>query len=165
MKNKKQSSRSVLIVIIAIVLVLVLVPTTVTYQARETYTEKEPVQVPLSYQVTDASYYGDLEGLFNYVTNVDVQVKNTDTEPGTFLVRCNLKTLKRGTFTDAAQVYIVPAENKLARCVIDTKFGEDVDITYTVEPGTKTVYRDVEKTKTVTRTREVKLYQKLLGLY
>lgn len=165
-KTNQYGIIGVVVVIAVVAAILFAVPVTVTYQTQETYIEKEPVQVPLSYQVVGAPrYYGGLEGLFNYVTYAEIEVKNTDTEPGTFVVNCQFKTLKRGTFQDSIRIYVVPGESKVAKCKADTKFGEDVDVSYNIEPSTKTIYRDVEKTRTVTKTREVRLYQKLFGLY
>ena len=145
---------------------LLFIPVTVTSQAQETYSVKEPVQVQLTYRVVGTpKYHGALEGLTNYVTYANIEIQNTDTEPGTYIVNCQFRTLKRGTFTDEVRAYINPGDTEVANCKADTKFGEDVDVSYNIVPGTKTIYQDVQKTRTVTKTREVRLYQKLFGLY
>ncbi len=182
-KTKQYWIIGVVVVIAVTAAILFAVPVTVTYQEEETYVDKEPytVQEPyqvqvekdLQYNVVNAYQKGGLSGL-NWMTWGYVVLENSDTEPGTFIVNCNFRTLKR-SFTDSDRVYILPGESKTATCEADTDYGEDVEFTYTVTPGTKTVtetryrevtkYRDVQKTRTVTKTREVRLYQKLFGLY
>jgi len=148
------------IITVALIVIVLSLPTTISYE--ETNIEKQPVEIPLSYTVIDAKYYGGLEGL-NYVMYEEVNIKNTDIEPGTFIINCFFKTLKRGTFTDETRVYIIPGKNQIGKCKADTNFGEDVVSTYSISPSTRTEYMDVQVTKT--KTREVRMYQKLLGLY
>jgi len=178
--------RSALIVAVLLLLVVAgasALPVTVTYQEDETYTDTEPytvqepyqvqVEQPLSYDPVRVSATDGLQG-FNWVASRHIALANTDTEPGTFTVHCTFRTLHK-TLSDSARVYILPGESKTATCTADTDYGEDIDFTYTVTPGTKLVtqtrqrdvtkYREVTNTRTVTKTREVRLYQKLLGLY
>ncbi len=161
----------VAIIILAVIAALFILPTTVTYQEQETYPVQEAYQVQvqkdLKYQVTNSHSNGGLSGL-NWVSYGKVYIENMDTVPGTFVVNCNFRTVDR-TLTDNDRVYILPGEVKVANCQADTKYGEDTRLTYDITPGKKTVtetkYRTIEKSRTVTKQREVRLYQKLLGSY
>ena len=99
-----------------------------------------PVEVTLDHQYEVGTPYGGLERL-NYVTYVDVEVTNKDTEPGTFIFNCKFKTLGRGIRTDEVRLYVVPGETETGKCKADTKFNEEVIFSYDFIPATKTVYR------------------------
>ena len=154
-KHEKPKNNTLKVFGVIILLVLVFVPTNISYQVSE----PTEVQYPISYKVKNAYQTESLSGL-NWITEGFVEIENTDTMPGTFAVSCNFKTLKR-TLTDSKKVYIVPGERKSVTCVADTGFGEDVEFTYTINPGKKTV----TEVRTVTKQKTVQLYQKVFGLY
>ena len=154
-ESKKGTSKSLKWFAVIILLVLVFVPTNISYQVSE----PTQVQYPISYKVQNAYNTASLSG-FNWVRYGFVAIENTDTVPGTFSVSCNFKTLKR-TLTDSKKVYIVPGERKTAECLADTDFGEDVEFTYAINPGTKTI----TEVRTITKQKTVRIYQKVLGLY
>ena len=109
--------------------VLFFYPVTVTYEVNETYYEQESIQKSLSYQVIGTPiYHSTVEGLSNIITVGEVEIKNTDTESGTFSVNCQFVTLKRGTLTDQISLSINAGENKVAKCRVDTNLGEDVNL-------------------------------------
>ncbi|MCK5039770.1 MAG: hypothetical protein KAR87_02270 [Candidatus Aenigmarchaeota archaeon] len=154
-KTENETSNSLKWIAVLILLFLIFVPTEISYQVSE----PTQVQYPISYKVQNAYNTGSLSG-FNWVTEGIVEIENTDTVPGTFSVSCNFKTLKR-TLTDSKKVYIVPGERKTAECLADTDFGEDVEFTYAINPGTKTI----TEVRTITKQKTVRIYQKVLGLY
>lgn len=151
----KRKSKYIVGLAILVLLALIFIPIEVTYPV----TEPTLVQKPLSYRVINAYSSGGLSGL-NWVTNGYVEIENTDSEPGTFVVNCSFRTVDR-ILTDSDRVYIIPGETKKASCQVDTKWGEDVRFTYDVMPGTKSV---IEMT-TVTKKKTVRLFQIIFGLY
>lgn len=153
--SENNNSKTVQIFAVIILLFLIFVPTNIRYQVSE----PTQVQYPISFKVINAYQTQSLSG-FNWVTKGFVIIKNTDTVPGTFAVSCNFRTLKK-TFTDSDKVYVIPGESKAANCLADTSFGEDVQFTNTINPGTKTV----TEVRTVTKEKTVRIYQKILGLY
>ncbi|MCK5698287.1 MAG: zinc ribbon domain-containing protein [Candidatus Aenigmarchaeota archaeon] len=170
-KNTSSTGVISLVVILGIITALFAIQVPASYSVQEIYTVQEPykisVQKKIDYRVVNSGSSGGLSGL-NYVTNGWVIIKNTDTEPGTFVVSCDFKTLKR-TLTGSDRVYVLPGEQKTANCQGDTKIGEDVAVSYEITPSTKTVmetrYKSVEKTRTVQKTGNVRLYQKIFGWY
>jgi len=118
-----------------------------TCSVQEPYQTQQQVQVNLQYTISDAHYSGGLSGL-NWMTTGYVSIYNADTEPGTFIVDCNFRTLER-TFTPQTRVYALPGETKTASCEADTNLGEDVEFTYIVTPGQKTITQTVTQYRTV----------------
>jgi len=92
---------------------------------------------PLRYTVIEAYSSGGLEGL-NWVTYGHVKLRNDDTEPGTFIVKCKFET-KEGILTDTVAVYIFPGEVKEVTCKADTRFGQRPFFYYSVTPPSKSV--------------------------
>ena len=154
-KHEEPKNNTLKLLGVIILLVLVFVPTNISYQVSE----PTQMQYPISYTVKDAYQTESLSGL-NWVTKGFVEIENTDNVPGTFTVSCNFRTLEK-TLTDSKKVYIVPGERKSITCIADTSFGEDVEFTYKVNPGEKTV----TEVRTVTKQKTVQLYQKIFGLY
>ena len=153
--KKEYKILSVILALVALAVIgnTVSIPHTamVTKVIQEAYTVQEPYQVAvdkdLSYRVINYYSEGGLDG-FNYVTYGKVTIENQDTTSGTFVVNCNFKTLYK-TLTDSSRIFINPGESKTATCKGDTSLGENVIFTYSITPGTKTVfetrYRDVVK--------------------
>ena len=153
--KKEYKILSVILALVALAVIgnTVSIPHTamVTKVIQEAYTVQEPYQVAvdkdLSYRVINYYSEGGLDG-FNYVTYGKVNIENQDTTSGTFVVNCNFKTLYK-TLTDSDRIFINPGDSKTATCKGDTSLGENVIFTYSITPGTKTVfetrYRDVVK--------------------
>lgn len=99
--------------------------------------EQEEQKVPLSYRVVEAKAYGKLSGL-NWITEAYVEIKNTDTIPGTFKVNFHFRTAKSDYYPSEIG-YIVPGESKKIYCTVDTAWGEDVTWNYDVKPPYKTM--------------------------
>lgn len=143
----------------------------VPYQDTETYYVSEPYQAQveknLTYSVTNssASNSWDLSrGCYAYAS---VTLLNTDTSPGTFVVRFAFPALNR-TYTDSATGYIFPGQSKTLTGLADTDCGEDWNWNYDITPGTKTVtetqYQQVERQRIVTKDREETRYKKVAVL-
>lgn len=140
----------------------------VTKVIQEPYTVQEPYQVAvdkdLSYTISGNAFQdGGFEGL-NWITYGKVPIENQDTSSGTFVVSCNFRTVYR-TLTDTARLFLNPGESKYAVCRADTDLGENVVFTYSITPGTKTVfethYRDVTKYRDKQIQEPQTLYQTL----
>jgi hypothetical protein len=78
----------------------------------------------------------------------NVTIKNTDTNPGTFIVDFSFKTLK-GTYNDRATAYINPGESKVVTGEYNTSLGEDWNWDYNVTPGTVSVPQTITQNKMV----------------
>jgi len=158
--EKKTKSFNWWLIIIPISLVLVFIigstPSTVTFQTEE----QVQVEKPLSYQVVDSKSSTSFSISKGTVAKGYVDISNTDTQPGTFVVNCVFKTLTR-SFNDNDRIYVLPGETKRANCEADISLGEDTVLDYDITPSTKTV----TETRTVTKEKQVPLYQKILGTY
>lgn len=136
----------------------------VPYQEQVAYTEKEPytanenIQVPLKYEVTSAVKDTTFKG-FDVWAYGEVTVRNVDTETGTFIVEQTITTLNSLPSTKRSSHYIMPGESKNFREEYDIKSGEDYNIKYTVEAGTKTVIQQVTKYRTITKYRTETKYK------
>lgn len=135
----------------------------VPYEAMEYYTEREPYQaieeydVDLKYSVIEAYHRGSISQITNYRVKGIVSVKNVDSETGLFTVKMTFTTLNRDKKTLSSSKYIMPGETVEFNQYYDINLGEDVNFVYQVIPDQKTLtrivtkYRDVEKTRTVTK--------------
>jgi len=162
----KKEHKTILAVILALAAFFaigntVTIPSTamITKVIQEAYTVQEPYQVAvdkdLSYRVTNYYSEGGFDG-FNYVTYGKVNIENQDTTSGTFVVNCNFKTLYK-TLTDSDRIFINPGESKTATCKGDTSLGENVIFSYSITPGTKTVFET--RYKDVTKYRDKKVQE------
>ena len=161
----------VLVSIISIVIFIVPIPgtaievssITVPYETQEEYTVQEPYtiyenyDVDLIYEVISANQGSTIDGL-NYLTTLDIVVKNMDTETGTrFNIYATFETLNDGITQKVAYDYILSGTTKTFNFIYDSSWGEAVDSRYHVSSGQKTLtkavtkYRDVIKTRTVTK--------------
>ena len=116
----------------------------VPYQATEEY------KVPLKYEVVSAAKGTTLHGLDVWATS-DVEVRNVDTETGTFAVAQTFRTLNRASQTLQSSQYVMPAEMKKFHQEFDINLGEDFNVDYTVTPSEKTLTRTVTKYRTEQR--------------
>lgn len=115
------------------------------------YTVIEEYEVPLKYEVTDKGYEGHFKS-FNYYTKGWVTVRNLDTDTGAFSVSMTFETLDDGEREfEIGERYIMPGETVTFEQLYDTGFTEDVNVRYSVNPGTKTKTRTVTKYKTEER--------------
>ena len=136
----------------------------VSYQEQEAYQEDEPYQaieeyqVPLKYEVISATKGTTLHGLDVWATS-DVEVRNVDSETGTFTVSQTFRTLNRAPKTMQSSQYIIPAEIKTFHEEFDIDLGEDFNVDYTVTPSEKTLTRTVTKYRTITKYRPVTKYR------
>lgn len=165
MKNETKLLLSVGLVLIAFIAIGSTVPLPhtgmVTKVIQEPYTVSEPYQVAvdkdLSYRVTSAYKEGGLSG-FNYITYGKVTIENQDTSSGTFVANCNFRTLQT-TLRDSSRIFINPGESKTTICEADTSLGEDVEFTYSITPGTKTVFETHYKDVTHYRDKTIEELQ------
>ncbi len=127
----------------------------VPYQDIEYYTETVPYQedINLNYNHQQVSGEG-CSDFGNYKECYYVKIDNLDNAGGTFTLNCNFKTVDRN-LQDSQTQFVQSGESKTFRCVADVNLGEDVRMTYSVTPGTKTVtkYKDVQRTRSVTKYR------------
>ncbi len=127
----------------------------VPYEEQETYYETVPYEkeVPLKYNSV-STYIYNCGSIFDYYACEDVGITNTDTVGGTFKVNCKFRTLS-DEFYDSGEVFVNSGERGDVTCAIDLGITEDVEMTFTVTPSTKeeTDYKDVQRTKTITKYR------------
>jgi len=146
-KDEGKKSISETDVIIRTIIVLLVIFIIAGFAIKVPYTIQEPYseKVPLLYKVENANTHS-CGSIFNYMLCLSVSVENIDSEGGTFYVNCNFKGLHR-TLTGSDSSYIGPGQTKTLTCKSDTNWGEDIDTTYRITPGTKTVtgYRTVRK--------------------
>ncbi len=133
------------------------------YEEVETYIDQEPyqeVEYYNDYLDLDSTYAVNQEKieLFGrgYYQQAQIGIKNLDTGGGWVTVTVNWETLNRKE-TDKIRHYINPDETIEFISEFDVDSGEDNKFTYTYvsDPIQKqrlvTKYRDVEKTRTVTK--------------
>lgn len=138
----------------------------VPYDVTEDYIEKEPyqgfedVQVDLKYEHNGYHRESYSDFLNTGVRDKGiVNIKNVDSETGYFTVKMYFTTLEDGTKAEQTSGYAQPSETKEFSAYYDIDSGEDVEWRYEVIPGKKIVtkpvtkYRDVTKTRTVTKYR------------
>tara|TARA_Y100000310_G_C20586634_1_gene765759 strand:- start:539 stop:1153 length:615 start_codon:yes stop_codon:yes gene_type:complete len=135
----------------------------VPYEVTETYSDQEPYQgfkdsiVDLKY-----SHFGEGRASYSELFNVRykgiVTVKNVDSETGYFTVEMKFKTLD-GIVMKSTGGYVQSGESREFNIYYDIDVGEDVDFSYNVNPGTKTITSPVTKYRTVTKTRTVTKYK------
>ena len=124
----------------------------VPYEEQEPYQAIEEYQVPLKYEVISATKGTTLHGLDVWAKD-DVEVRNVDTETGTFSVAQTFKTLNRAPQTLQTSQYIMPGEIKNFHEEFDISLGEDFNVDYSVNPSEKTLTRTVTKYRTITKYR------------
>ncbi|MDD5615449.1 MAG: hypothetical protein PHH85_04540 [Candidatus Methanoperedens sp.] len=136
----------------------------VPYQEQVAYTEQEPYnayedeQVLLKYEVTNALKSTTLKG-FDVWAYGEVTVRNLDSETGSFTVKQTITTLNNPSSTQQSSQFIMPSESKIFRQEYDIDMGDDFNINYIVEPGTKTITKQVTKYRTVTKYRSETKYR------
>jgi|SRR3989344_6338580 len=83
----------------------------------------------------------------NYVKRVDMKVQNADTESGTFVVKFNFRTLKKGVESVPIAVSIPPGQTITFSTNYDVDIGDDVEVTYDIQVPKKSVTLYREETK------------------
>mgnify|MGYP006267206623 CR=1 FL=1 len=148
----------VAIVVLAIAaLVLFLVPVSVPYQAYEP-TEHQ-VEKDIEYAVTKESAREWVKLSGGLVAQAFVTIENRDTEPATFIVDFTFETEYR-RLEDSKSVYILPGESDWVMGEADIDVGEDWQWSKSITSMvTETTY------EWVTKHKNIRLYQKLFGLY
>ncbi len=130
----------------------------VPYQETEEYMETVPYQerIPFQFNAVDNTPFPCAD-FGNYKECYYVTVTNLDSIGGVFEVNCDFQTLNR-RLSDSDSSYIKPGESFKFTCEADVDFGEDIKGSYFVSPPIKeeTRYKDVQRTKTVTKYREEK---------
>lgn len=121
--------------VVGIVLVLLAVMFGGCTENNAFSSEETSSTVPLSYTVINDDAYGKLSGI-NWITEAYVEIKNTDTEPGTFRVNFHFRTVEQD-YHPSEVGYIVPGESKKIYCTVDTEFGEDIAWNYDIIPPYK----------------------------
>jgi len=125
----------------------------VPYDSKEEYQGFEDVDVNLKYETMSASSRESYSELFNVRYKGMVNLKNVDDETGHFNVKMTFETLDDGIFKDSIGGYIQPGESKEFEIYYDIDAGEDVDWSYVITPGTKTITKPVTKHRIVTKYR------------
>lgn len=128
------------------------------YTEQEPYTALEDQQVTLKYEVTKA-ISGTTDKGFDIWAYGEVTVKNVDSETGSFTVEQTFTTLNKLPNTMRTTNYIMSGESKIFREEYDIKLGEDFNMKYVVQPGTKTVTKQVTKYRAVTKYRTETKYK------
>ena len=132
----------------------------VPYEEQEAYIESEPYQaveeyqVDMKYEVVGSSKSTTLNGLDVRAKGV-VEIRNVDSETGTFSVKQTFKTLNGGTKTLSSYGYIMPGETKEFVELYDVSLGEDFNVNYVITPPKKTLTRTVTKYRDVTKYRTI----------
>lgn len=114
----------------------------VPYQVTEEY------DVPLKYEVADASKTTTFKGVLDVWAVGIVKIRNVDSETASFTVTQMFKTLEDEETSSKSTQYIMPGETKEFREEYDITSGEDFTVQYQVIPGTK------KETRTVTKYRQ-----------
>ncbi len=156
-----------------------------TYEATESYTEKEPYTatetyyvkepytsyMPLSYMVLDHTYWNFIHREFYTRVNINfswlsacdvsVIIKNTDDVGGNFWITFYVKTSTGSYEYTTDSVFLKSGESHE---FIRTFEGDYDSSTYEVHQSTKEVmeYRDVPKERTVTKYHDVIKERKVL---
>ncbi len=133
------------------------------YLKTEYYTETVPYEddVPLEYQDSAGDVWGLGCGtLTNYMECYWIDIINLDTIGGTFTVDCDFETLYRNLYDTRSQ-YVKPGDTERFECKVDIDWGEDVKLTWSVNPPTKSVtkYEEVQRERQVTAYRPVTMYK------
>jgi len=137
--------------------VLFLVPVSVPYEVYE----PRPIQVPkdLAYSVTKEDDRWRFDVLRGLVVQAFVTIENQDIEPGTFIVKFTFETQYR-YLEDIESVDIQPGERGQVMGEVDLDLGENWKWSRSITPMvTETTY------EWVTKHKDVRLYEKLFGLY
>jgi hypothetical protein len=136
----------------------------VPYEEQEAYIDQEPYQATeeyqenLKYEVVRHKPDTTLHGFDVWATG-DIDVRNVDSETGTFTVEQSFRTLA-GTRSYSSSQYIMPGETKNFHQEHDIDRDDKFELSYSVIPGQKTLtrqvtrFRDVTKYRTVTKTRQ-----------
>lgn len=130
----------------------------VAYNEEEPYTAYENIQVSLKYEVTSAIKDTTFKG-FDVWAYGEITVRNIDTETGTFTVEQTITTLNKPQSTKKSSQYIMSGESKIFRAEYDIDAGDDFNINYIVEPGTKTITQQVTKYRTVIKYKTETKYR------
>ena len=137
----------------------------VPYQDTESYIEQEPYQateeykVDLKYEVVNNYKETFYEGFLDVWARSIVEVRNVDSETGSFIVKQTFKTLEDGSNDFTSSQYIMPGETKTFTEKYDISAGEDFDVSYVITPSQKTLTRTVTKWRDVTKYRTVTKYK------
>jgi hypothetical protein len=146
------------IVVLAIAaLVLFLVPVSVPYQVYEP-TEHQ-VEKDAVYAVTKESARERVDILGGLVAQAFVTIENRDTQPATFIVDFTFETEYR-RLEDSQSVFILPGKSDWVMGEVDIDVGEDWDWSKSITSMVTEIGYEW-----VTRHKNVRLYQKLFGLY
>ena len=130
----------------------------VPYEEIEYYTETVPYEeeIPLEYksEKRDGWWGYQCGSLVNYKKCYQLEVMNIDAIGGEFIVNCNFETLYKN-LGDNQKLYIKPGDTQTFKLEADVDIGEDTITRCNVEPPTKTKtrYKDVQRTRTVTKYR------------
>ena len=133
----------------------------VPYQDTESYIEQEPYQatveykVNLKYEVVNNYKETFYEGFLDVWARGIVEVRNVDSETGSFTVKQTFKTLEDGSNDFTSSQYIMPGETKIFTKEYDISAGEDFDVSYVITPPQKTLTRTVTKWRDVTKKKFV----------
>ena len=129
----------------------------VPYEELETYTETVPyeAEIELKYNWDNSVEY-NCGSIFDYYGCMDIGIENIDTVGGIFSVKCKIRTLNDELY-DTKETYIKPGDTEKITCGVDISAGDDFEVTYTITPPTKTEtkYKEVERTRTITKYRTV----------
>lgn len=148
MEKPKQGMKKLAIglaiaVVILIVLFIPMVPVVVTY------TETEPYERPITYEVVEATLTGSWDIPRGVYHILEVVIKNTDKYGGTFEVTLDLYDVE-GLYGREKVTHYVPAgATKSFKAEFDTYFHQDVRGEYSVSAPTVIDHRLVERRKTV----------------
>ena len=137
--------------------VLFLVPVSVPYEVYE----PRPIQVPkdLAYSVIKEDDRWRIDVLRGLVVQAFVTIENQDIETGTFIVKFTFETQYR-YLEDIESVDIQPGERGQVMGEVDLDLGENWKWSRSITPMvTETTY------EWVTKHKDVRLYEKLFGLY
>jgi len=146
-----------LLILAIAALVLFLVPVSVPYQAYEPI--EHQVEKDIEYAVTKESARERVDILGGVVAQAFVTIENRDTEPATFIVDFTFETEYR-RLEDSESVDLEPGESDWVMGEVDIDVGEDWEWSWSITSMvTETTY------EWVTRHKNVRLYQKLFGLY
>jgi len=137
--------------------VLFLVPVSVPYEVYE----PRPIQVPkdLAYSVIKEDDRWRFDVLRGLVVQAFVTIENQDIETGTFIVKFTFETQYR-YLEDIESVDIQPGERGQVMGEVDLDLGENWKWSRSITPMV-TETRD----ELVTKHKDVRLYEKLFGLY